>query len=150
MRYNKSKETERIWKEYCVDKTIDEIAEHFNVEKGYARQRCCNFGIKVKHIVTVKYAGLEDYARHHTISEAAEQYNCPKSRIYQYARRHNIEFVREPKKYGVERAVYKRTGEVRDMIVTLCDYYSYASIGRVFGYSRERIRQIWKESKKAK
>lgn len=41
----------------------------------------------------------------------------------------------------------KRTGEAQDMILTLCDTYSFAAIGRVFGYSRERVRQIYEEKR---
>lgn len=39
----------------------------------------------------------------------------------------------------------KRTGEAHDMIKFLATRYTLASIGRVFGYSKERIRQIVNE-----
>ena len=41
----------------------------------------------------------------------------------------------------------KRTGEAHDMIKFLATRYTLAAIGRVFGYSKERIRQIVNEEK---
>ena len=40
----------------------------------------------------------------------------------------------------------KRTGEAHDMIKYLSKSFTMASIARVFGYSKERIRQICVES----
>ena len=44
----------------------------------------------------------------------------------------------------------KHTGEAQDMIKTLCATYTDASIARVFGYSKERIRQLRMEAEKEK
>ena len=42
----------------------------------------------------------------------------------------------------------KRPGEARDMIRTLCDFYTDASIARVFGCTRQYIYQIRNENEK--
>lgn len=69
--------------------------------------------------------------------------------------RRNFEYVRVKKRSKFEdipviqnNKKFKRTGEAMDMIKTLLDFYTDASIARVFGYSRERIRQIRMEVQK--
>lgn len=147
MRYKKQKTSDEAWLEFCVDKTLEEITEHFKVAKSSARTRCSMLGIKIRKDKNGKYPGIEEYAKTHTIRECALFYNSNYSTIVQYIRAHDIKYKPELTTKGIERVVTKRTGIAQDMIITLCDSYSMASIAKVFGYTKERVRQIYHEAK---
>ena len=147
MRYKHKNTSDEAWLEFCVDRTLEEISEHFKVAKTSAKTRCSTLGIKLRLDKKEKYPGIEEYARTHTIKECALFYNSKYSTIFQYLKVHDIKYKLELTSKGIERVVTKRTGTAHDMIVTLCDYYSIASIAKIFGYSKERVRQIYHEAK---
>lgn len=147
MRYKQKNTSDEAWLEYCINKSLEEVAEHFHVAKTTARVRCSILGIKLRLYKKEKYPGIEEYARTHTIKECALFYNSKYGTIIQYLKAHDIKYKLELTTKGIERVVTKRTGTAHDMIVTLCDYYNMASIAKVFGYSKERVRQIYHEAK---
>lgn len=148
MRYKQKDTSDEAWLEFCVDKTLEEISEHFKVAKTTARTRCSTLGIKLRHEKKQeRYPGIEEYAKTHTIHECASHYNVNYSTISTYLNIHKIEHKRALTSKNVERVVRKRTGEVQDMIITLCDHYNMSSVARVFGYSKERVRQIYHAAK---
>ena len=71
MRYKQKDTSDEAWLEFCVDKTLEEITEHFKVAKSTARVRCSTLGIKIRIDKKEKYPGIEEYARTHTIKECA-------------------------------------------------------------------------------
>ena len=48
MRYKHKNTSDEAWLEFCVDKTLEEISEHFKVAKTSAKTRCSTLGIKLR------------------------------------------------------------------------------------------------------
>ena len=89
------------------------------------------------------------FAKDHTISEIGKQFNLKYWMVRQLVTIYKIPY----KKITVKCLGYldkennvkhscKRTGEAQEMIKVLNKTFTQAAIARVFGYSRERIRQI--------
>lgn len=79
---------------------------------------------------------VREFAARHSVAETAEHFGVTFSAAYYYLHARGIPYVR-----------YKRTGreyngERDQMIAYLAQKYTDASIGRTFGISRERVRQI--------
>lgn len=147
MRYKNGVSSDASWVKFCVDKTVEEVAEHFNVALTTAKSRASALGIKFKKKEKKeRYPGITEYAGSHTVKECAEKYNTKLNTIASYLRSNKISYKKELTSKGIEWRARKRTGEAQDMIVTLCDFYTYASIARVFGYSKERVRQLYNSS----
>lgn len=144
MRYKNGISSDVEWTKFCVNRTAEEVAEHFNVAITTVRSRACALGIKLKK--KERYLGITEYARSHTIRECADKYNVQIGTMTTYMRNNKISHKRELTSKDIERRAIKRTGEAQDMIITLCDFYTYASIARVFGYSTERVRQLYNSS----
>ena len=81
-----------------------------------------------------------------TVNDVAKKYNFSASGLKEWCYARNIGFTTTQKVRKVESVkVRKRTGESMDMIKYLMQEFTDASIARVFGYSKERIRQIRNE-----
>lgn len=154
MKYSKKETSDDAWIAY-VDgtKTVQEVAEHFNVQVSSARSRASDLHLKFKRELKDRlYIELNDdevreYAETHSINEMAIHFGVTYTTLRRYCLIKNIPLLKMRNKNGQERVVEKRNGEVHEMIKVLGDHFSYASIGRVFGYSKERIRQICQEGK---
>ena len=89
---------------------------------------------------------LETELRTMTINDVAKKYHLSTSPFTEWCYVHNIDFTTTQRVKPEEIIkVRKRTGESMDMIKYLMQEFTDASIARVFGYSRERIRQIRNE-----
>lgn len=63
-----------------------------------------------------------------------------------FFRKHGIKFYRNKGRISKgNTSSCKRTGEAHEMIRELSKTFTMASIARVFGYSKERVRQICSE-----
>ena len=89
------------------------------------------------------------------VSSVAKKYGLTHCGLRQFALCRGIETIRvqrQRQEFDKDKAdnpniKIRRTGEAMDMIKTLLPFYTDASIARVFGYSKERIRQIRNETK---
>lgn len=79
---------------------------------------------------------IAEFAFNHTIQEVADHFGIAYTVIIGYMWRNKIPYISTNRRSKKERAT------VYEMINTLSQFYSLASIGEVFGYSRERVRQI--------
>lgn len=87
----------------------------------------------------------EDYIKSNIIPFGWYEDN---NRAYPNERIFNFKCLRHLAKtvpQSITKQACKRTGEAHDMIRTLGQYYTFAAIARVFGYSKENIRLICKE-----
>jgi len=144
------KDVEEI-KDFIQKHTQTEISEAWNISYGYVSLLCKNYGIKAKRekcrtpIVDIEQ--LKEYGKNHTITECSRHFNISPNTISSYKKRFKFETKRHCGDTSYNNTCkIKHTGEAQDMIRTLCETYTDAAIGRVFGYSRERIRQIRNEA----
>lgn len=151
MHYKTRPTSDEAWRQYIDGtKTVEEVAEHFGVQLTSARTRASELGLHFKKKEPWLFRnnpGIKEYAATHTADEIAEHYGMKPVNVYSLLNSYGIKYKRKLTSKGVARAVKHRTGEAQDMIVTLCDFYSQASIARVFGYFKERVRQLYNEAK---
>lgn len=129
--------------------TVKEVAEHFNVSVGGVGCLCYRHGYATKDarrknfILGIDKQTFIDFAANHTPREIADHFNLNLGSVHSTMYSMQIpHLIAKPKNtYEVSHRL-KRTGEAHDMIKTLAQTYNYAAIGRVFGYTKERIRQI--------
>jgi len=142
---------EEEMKAFISEHTRSEICEAWNISYGYASALCKKYGTEPKktkyRTPSVDINEVAEYGKTHTVGETSAHFNVCYSTVIHYKHKYGLSFIRRK---GVAVKVnsqkIKRTGEAQDMIRTLCSTYTDASIGRVFGYSRERIRQIRNEA----
>ena len=89
-----------------------------------------------------------NYLQEHTLMDTANKFHIPYQTLTYYVRNNNINHAHKiAKEKPLSTHSCKRTGEAHDMIYELSKTFSYAAIARVFGYTKERIRQICDEMK---
>lgn len=142
--------------EYAKEHTLQEFAEHFDLTIATARQfyhynrLSAKTGFE-KHKNTlfdrISESTWKEYSKDHVIMECMEHFDIKRDEVYRleskyktYALRHNKRSSEEVVKNKI-----KRTGEMQDMIRYLSNNFTYSAISRVFGYTKERVRQICKE-----
>lgn len=135
--------------DFIVSHTRKEIMQRFNVNYNYVNNFCVRKGLtpipdRQRYFVTDE---MKYFLKDHTIVETASKFHvgytwlCVKIREMDLPyKRHKIKDVK------LSAHSCKRTGEAHDMIRHLSKTFTMASIARVFGYSRERIRQICTDS----
>lgn len=108
---------------------IDGRKNRYNTMKAY-------YGVSVEELRNEleSYTLQEVYAKH--------KFTVDLQAFRNWLNNKEIPYMTRNQKAHVKCKPIKRTGIAMDMIRTLLPYYTDASIGRVFGYSRERIRQI--------
>lgn len=149
------------WKDYAEyakehpETTLIEMAKHFDVAMSSMCTVLTRHGIRITDgrkkdtLMGIPKQEFIDYAKTHTIREIAEHFDKIPSNVRTTVTDKHIEYVKVMPKHVKSNNEYnykiKRTGEAHDMIKTLSETYSCAAIARVFGYSKERIRQIVNE-----
>lgn len=135
--------------DYIASHTRREIMQKFNVNYNYINNFCNRNGIRPiaerkRYFITDE---IKDFLKEHTIKETAFKFNVGYNWLTVKVRENNIPCKRH-KSEVVKLSVHscKRTGETHEMIKYLSKTFTMASIARVFGYSKERIRQICTES----
>lgn len=137
--------------EWIQSHTRIEIMERFQVTYDYVNNFCIKKGIKPvnmrKRSKFVPDDEFIEYAKTHTIRDIAQKYNRCYGSIVTICHRYNITPAKnKPKEAKPCKAILlRKTGEAHDMIRELSKTFTDASIARVFGYSKERIRQIRNE-----
>lgn len=135
--------------DYILSHTRNEIAEHFNLTYNQVNNWCIKNNIQPLKQRCEKYKVTDEfieYAKTHTVVQICKKFHLCYATVVSICRREGIEPLKAKLKYidSVKGSV-RRTGMAMDMIKTLIPIYTDASIARVFGYSRERIRQIRNE-----
>lgn len=157
----RKRRTEEEWRK-IIDgtKTARDIAIDCNVSIGNVYYVAERYGLKLIEPCLLKkeYHGvplkvLKDELEKLPISAVCLKYGLSSAALDSFLTKRGIKFFKVKQRYiNKEPTVPKslrRTGMAHDMIRTLLPYYTDASIGRVFGYSKEMIRQIRKESENA-
>ena len=131
--------------DFIVTHTRKEIMQKFNVNYSCVNYFCIKNGLKPivkggKYHITDE---MKDFLKEHTVKETAFRFQVGCSWLYMKIRDMNLPYQRHNCK-GVRLSAHscKRTGEAQDMIRHLSKTFTMASIARVFGYTRENIRQI--------
>jgi len=89
---------------------------------------------------------MKAFLKDHTMKETASKFGVSYCWLAMQIRDHDLPHARHlasPEKLSTHSC--KRTGEAHEMIRVLSETFTYAAIARVFGYSKERVRQICME-----
>ena len=134
--------------DFIVSHTRKEIMREFNVNYNCVNYFCFKNGLKP--IAERGYPitnEIKDFLKEHTIKETALRFHVSYSWLYMKIRDMDLPHKRHKcKEVKLSTHSCKRTGEAQDMIRHLAKTFTMASIARVFGYTRESIRQICAES----
>ena len=131
--------------DYIVTHTRKEIMQKFNVNYNCVNYFCVKNGLKPlaergKYRVTDE---MKDFLKEHTVKETAYKFHVGCDWLYMKIRDMDLPYQRHNgKEVKLSAHSCKRTGEAQDMIRHLAKTFTLASIARVFGYTRENIRQI--------
>ena len=131
--------------DFIVSHTRKEIMQKFNVNYNYVNNFCIRNGIRPiaergKYHITDE---MKDFLKEHTVAETAFKFHVGCNWLYMKIRDMNLPYKRHNcKEVKLSTHSCKRTGEAQDMIRYLSKTFTLASIARVFGYTRENIRQI--------
>ena len=118
--------------------TVEEISVKLGYQKGYLYNYFRKHGYRCQareHRIEM----LKEYAKTHTASECAKKFSCAYATIRNMCKQNNISTIRDSKKPGIN-------AERDEMISFLAEKFTYESIGKVFGLTRERVRQIYESS----
>ena len=130
--------------DFIVSHTRKEIMREFNVNYNCVNYFCAKNGLKpiaerCRYFVTEE---MKSFLKGHTIKEAAYKFHVGYNWLSVKVREMNLPCKRYRSEVKFSTHSCKHTGEAHDMIKYLSKSFTDASIARVFGYSRERIRQI--------
>ena len=135
--------------DFIVSHTRKEIMREFNVNYNCVNYFCVKNGLKPiadrgKYHITDE---MKDFLKEHTVAETAYKFHVNYNWLYIKIRDMNLPYQRHNcKEATLSKHSCKRTGEAQNMIRYLSKVFTMASIARVFGYTRESIRQICAES----
>ena len=131
--------------DFIVSHTRKEIMQKFNVNYNCVNYFCVKNGLKPiaergKYRVTDE---MKDFLKEHTVKETAYKFHVNYNWLCIKIRDMNLPYQRHNgKEVKLSAHSCKRTGEAQNMIRYLSKAFTRASIARVFGYTRENIRQI--------
>lgn len=131
--------------DFITSHTRKEIMQRFNVNYNYVNNFCIRKGLtpipeRRSYPVTDE---MKEFLKEHTITETASKFQVGYNWLAMQIRNMSLPHKRHnEKEHKLSAHSCKRTGEAHDMIRHLSKTFTYASIARVFGYSKERIRQI--------
>ena len=131
--------------DFIVSHTRKEIMQKFNVNYNCVNNFCIRNGLKpiaerCRCFVTEE---MKDFLKEHTVKETAYKFHVGYDWLSMKIRDMNLPCKRHNcKEVKLSTHSCKRTGEAQDMIRYLSKAFTMASIARVFGYTRENIRQI--------
>jgi hypothetical protein len=131
--------------DFIVSHTRKEIMQKFNVNYNYVNNFCAKNRLKPiaergKYHITDE---MKDFLKEHTVKETAYKFHVGYNWLSIKVREMNIPCKwHNCKEVKLSTHSCKHTGEAQDMIRYLSKAFTMASIARVFGYTRENIRQI--------
>lgn len=136
--------------DFITTHTRREIAEEFGVNYDYVNNFCIRHNLhpvpeRRRYELTDE---MIEYLKDHTMTNTSAKFNLPYCWLLAKVRRDNIPHAIVKGKVRVDKGKgFRRSGEAHDMIRVLGETFTYASIARVFGYSKERVRQICSREK---
>ena len=131
--------------DFITSHTRKETMQKFNVSYNYLNYFCVKNGLKpiaerCKYHLTDE---MKDFLKEHTVKETACKFHVGYNWLLMKIRNMNLSYKRHNcKEVKLSAHSCKRTGEAQDMIRYLSKAFTNTSIARVFGYTKERIRQI--------
>lgn len=134
--------------EFARNHSQQEFADRFNLTVATAHQFYFHNKIKYskgeyENKIKISESEWVEYAKNHCVTECRVHFKLTYPAVLYIEGLYSFRAMRN--KGGIKTEInpkIKRTGEVQEMIKFLSQEFTYASIGRVFGYSKERIRQI--------
>ena len=139
------------YEDFITTHTRREIMKEFGVSYNYVNNYCIKCNLKPlserKRTPILINDEILEYAKTHTCVEVSNKFNLPYENLRHTFMAHDIKCYRHHGKAAeIKRHSCKRTGEAHDMIRELSKTFTMSAIARVFGYSKERIRQICSET----
>jgi transposase len=136
--------------EFITTHTRREIIRKFGVDYNHVNNYCIRNNLKPlrerRQIDIILSDEILEYAKTHTCSEISSKFDIPYNNLRYVFLKHGIKFYRNKGRISKgNNSTCKRTGEAHEMIRELSKTFTMASIARVFGYSKERVRQICAE-----
>ena len=119
--------------------------QKFNVNYNCGNNFCIKNGLKPIAEIFLYFVTdeMKDFLKEHTVKETAFRFHVGYDWLSMKIRDMNLPCKRHNcKEAKLSTHSCKRTGEAQDMIRYLSKAFTMASIARVFGYTRENIRQI--------
>lgn len=137
--------------DFITTHTRREIMKQFGVSYNDVNNYCIKYNLKPvaerRQISIAITDEIIEYAKTHTCVEVSNKFNLPYETLRHTFMAHDIKFYRHRGKAAeIKKNSCKRTGEAHDMIRELSKTFTMSAIARVFGYSKERIRQICSET----
>lgn len=153
--------TEKEWRQ-IIDgtKTAKEIAyeAECSIATVYVSARKYNLPLKDSRMSATDYHGipveqLKEELSRMPVTIVAHKYGLDPVSLRSFVAKRNIPYFQKiDTKFDqineVPDIMCKRPGKAKDMIRTLCNFYTDASIAHVFGCTRQYIYQIRKENEK--
>ena len=134
--------------EFIISHTRKEVMKEFGVNYNYVNNFCYRKNIRplAERSHRVMTEEMKAFLREHTIKETAVKFDVTYWWLAMQIRDHDFPYKRQ-KATAVKLSPgsCKRCGEAREMIRELSKTFTNAAIARVFGYSKERVRQICME-----
>ncbi len=129
--------------------SIKDIAEHFGIKRTLVRCHFRQYGLRLRELGIENFRKIPKsevvaYASCHTMREIIEHFGSPA--ILSYVNRHEIPHIK--KQSGRNKTVRKirRSSTLSDleceMVFFLSSYYSFESIGDVFGIPCDWVNKI--------
>lgn len=132
-------------------KSAEQIAKEYKISRCHVYYIARKYNLPLVKVLSSDYHGipkevLENDLKNMTVNDVANKYGFSTATLKNWCTVRGIEYHTVKRIVKTEiKHVRKRTGESIDMIKYLMNEFTDASIARVFGYSKERIRQIRKE-----
>lgn len=134
--------------EFARNHSQQEFAERFNLTISTAYQFYTHNKLRYnkghyKNKIKISESEWIEYAKTHCVSECRVHFKLTYLAILYIEDLYGFRAMRNKGSTKTEiNPKIKRTGEAQEMIKFLSQEFTCASIARVFGYSKERIRQI--------
>ena len=134
--------------DFILSHTRKEVMDKFGVTYNYVNNFCHRTGIKPvsKRQRIPLTEEMKLFLSEHTIKETAVKFGVTPCWLSYKIREYNLPYKKHsahPEKLSP--CSCKRTGEAQEMIKELSKTFTFAAIARVFGYTKERVRQICTE-----
>lgn len=134
--------------EFIVSHTRKEVMKEFGVNYNYVNNFCHRKNIHpiAERSHRVMTEEMKAFLREHTIKETAAKFGVTYCWLSMQIRNYDLPYKRQKATtVKLSSGSCKRCGEAHEMIRELSKTFTNASIARVFGYSKERVRQICME-----
>lgn len=135
---------------YAASHNVKEFADMFGLAVGTAKVFYCRHGISARYKLEQRWNSIDKekfckYAASHTLNQIACHFHVSSDMARTLCKKFEIEPKSKLLLKDISTEVsrnHRNTATAHTMIKYLAGKFSYGSIGKVFGYSKERVRQI--------